>query len=476
MNYFASESTSPLHAVFQGVFTVDVVGRLFTFTRRPPKQKQQWGWLLFNGMLSVVLWVPVFNPEEHLVASCHMLRLVSALQFLSWVKDLELIMTAFTVSCYGILLLGVLVLIAFFFFAIAAVMLFKQSDPYRFGSIPSSFSALIQLLTYDDFEMLVRTNMLGCGYYGYDSGIEDFDNECRNAESGLGWIAPIFFGTFSIVCTLILMSALIGLIISAMENLMEIKDAEVEAWDAVEEVAKAYEIPSCAVPWLLELFEQLDKEENCHLTFPLIQPTMTAVGISQEQEQFNIFLRVDRDGSGQIEFPEFMELISIMGMMLERTAFGRKKSLSSRMEQTPDPDTTEADGQQESETVQDATVDTPVMLGSAPAVDRKLPPTKLNKKKPAPKPRGHTPTSSFNGDRVPNAGFFDSPPATPRATNKVHPVSDDVLTFHAELHAEPPAESQAEPPIKPQTEPPIKTQTEPQVKPQADPLVELTPL
>jgi hypothetical protein len=64
-----------------------------------------------------------------------MFRLVGALQYLTWIKDLELIMTAFAVSGYGLLLLGCLVAIAFVFFSVAAVMLFKDADPYKFGSI-----------------------------------------------------------------------------------------------------------------------------------------------------------------------------------------------------------------------------------------------------------------------------------------------------------------------------------------------------
>jgi len=84
--------------------------------------------------------VPLVAAEKYdVLNSCQMLRLVGGLQFLSWIKDLEMIMTAFTVSCYGIVLLGWLVMIAFFFFAVMAVMLFKETDPYRFGSIPSRF-------------------------------------------------------------------------------------------------------------------------------------------------------------------------------------------------------------------------------------------------------------------------------------------------------------------------------------------------
>ena len=76
-----------------------------------------------------------------------MFRIVMGLQYLSWIKDLELLMKAFTVSFYGIMLLVVLVLIAFFYFGAAAMLLFKESDPYHFGSVGSTLSSMFQILT-----------------------------------------------------------------------------------------------------------------------------------------------------------------------------------------------------------------------------------------------------------------------------------------------------------------------------------------
>jgi len=137
MEYTPPDTVLPLNIACQAVFTLDASMRLFTYIERPPKAKAtaKWGYLIFGSILTIVLWIPTHAHD--LIPSCHMLRLVTGLQFLSWIKDLELIMTAFTVSCYGIYLLGVLVAIAFLFFSIAAVMLFKETDPFRFGSIPS---------------------------------------------------------------------------------------------------------------------------------------------------------------------------------------------------------------------------------------------------------------------------------------------------------------------------------------------------
>lgn len=124
----------PFNTICQVLFTLDVTGRFLSYYHREPEDFSDWGWLAFGCVITVLLWVPIF-VDIPVCSAFRMLRLVSALQYLTWIKDMELIMTAFTVSFYGLFLLGCLVLIAFVFFSVAAVMLFKAADPYKFGTI-----------------------------------------------------------------------------------------------------------------------------------------------------------------------------------------------------------------------------------------------------------------------------------------------------------------------------------------------------
>jgi len=177
----------------------------------------------------------------------------------------------------------------------------------------------------DNVGDIMLVNMLGCVHIGYDSGVASYDELCAPDSRGLGWFSPLYFMVFCVCSAFIMMTALIGLIMSAMENLMEVKNSETEIWEDVQEVAVAYEIAQCAIPWLLELFEKLDLDANAHLTIVQLQPLLRAVGIEDEQEQFTVFVKVDRDGSGQIEFPEFCEVVSIIGLLLKKTPLAAKK-------------------------------------------------------------------------------------------------------------------------------------------------------
>jgi len=175
-------------------------------------------------------------------------------------------------------------------------------------------------MSYDGMEYMIRTSMLGCNHFGYQSHLTEFNALCKPSSVGVGWIAPWFCMIFCVVCSIILMSAMIGLIISSMESLMEIKTAEIEIWKDVAEVAEAYEIHHHTVLLMLEMFELLDEEKHCHLTFLELQEMFEEAGIMEEPDQFAMFLNVDRDGSGQVEFPEFCELVSITGVVTERSA------------------------------------------------------------------------------------------------------------------------------------------------------------
>ena len=190
-----------------------------------------------------------------------------------------------------------------------------------------SMMTLFQLLTYDNVDDTMRISMYGCkNYFEYQNpGMNKYNDLCKENGGGLGWLAPLFFVCFTIVCGFVMMSSLVGLIISSMEQLTDIRNAEIEIWKDVDEIAEAYEMNPASISLSLKLFEAIDKEVKCHLTYRDLQPLMRVAGLMDDQEQLQYYLRVDRDGSGQIEFPEFVEFLAILGFSLGKTALSRKK-------------------------------------------------------------------------------------------------------------------------------------------------------
>ena len=108
--------------------------------------------------------------------------------------------------------------------------------------------SLIQFLTYDNVDQTARTSMFGClhstdlGSSFQSANLPKYDNLCTAKGVGVGWIAVVYFMFFVIICGFVMMSSLIGLMISCLEQFTDIRNAEIEIWKDVEEIAVDYSI------------------------------------------------------------------------------------------------------------------------------------------------------------------------------------------------------------------------------------------
>jgi hypothetical protein len=225
----------------------------------------------------------------------------------------------------------VLLFLFFFHFAVAAVFLFAENDPYYFGNIGKAFITLFQVSTLDAWGGIARTNMYGCDLYGYQTGDDYFDDKCENPQ-GLGWLAAFYFYCFIVFGTMVLLSLFIGIIIASMEIIKQnIKD-ESEIWKKVEEVQtnRGY-VNSSVIANLLEVFDLLDVGANGVLTMIELKPLLELVSKS-ETIQYGIFMKVDKDYSGRVDFAEFLEFIHHLG-----TAYRHQKAYEQAQERVSPP-------------------------------------------------------------------------------------------------------------------------------------------
>ena len=126
----------------QLVFTGFWIMHSFSLYHDAKVGNNEFGWFVFDTILLMVVWVTVFDDSDAVYnlyfKSCRMLYLLSALRYMVFIKDMELIMKSLSGSVYGILLLLILVNIIFFYFAIAGVLLFRDAHPYMFRNVTSS--------------------------------------------------------------------------------------------------------------------------------------------------------------------------------------------------------------------------------------------------------------------------------------------------------------------------------------------------
>jgi hypothetical protein len=233
-----------------------------------------------------------------------------------------------------------LLLLALFYFACAGTLLFHNSSPYHFNNVPKSISSLLQIMTLDNWSAIMWVCILGCRYYPYyDSGLSKFDALCSydpgldgqlsGMGTGVGWWGALYFVLFIIFVSMVLISLLVGIIITCMELLRQSVIEEKNMWEKVRIVQKTYEKDDFTMNILLELFnlvdKLVDKELNGSMSFNEMTTILDLANLDSDINQHEFFMKVDIDGSGQIDFAEFCEMIILIGKRQASAPSARNK-------------------------------------------------------------------------------------------------------------------------------------------------------
>ena len=307
--------------VFQILFTLDIFCRVLSHYPGYNAYLQN-NWNIFDCVLVFLTWFPIFTLGNRLLGLLRVLRILRVLRLLNDIADLNIILQAIGSSASALFYVTVLMLLFFYVFAVAGVFLFSGNDFFHFGSLGRAFICLYQISTLDDWGEIARTNMYGCDYYGYDTGNVAYDAYCEHPE-GLGYLAALYFGVFIVFGVYVLISLFVGIIITSMELLRDSIKEEDEVWEKVRENQEEYSWKDSMVENLLEIFNSMDIEQNGKLTLNELKPILKIVHVT-ETDQFSLFMKVDKDSSGQIDFAEFLELVHLIGIAYQDTIKSKK--------------------------------------------------------------------------------------------------------------------------------------------------------
>ena len=186
---------------------------------------------------------------------------------LSWIPDLNLILKAVSASLLSLIYTVLLLFLFLYHYALAGVLLFAKNDVFHFGSVIRALATLLQITAFDNWNSIARTNMMGCEYFGYNTGMASFDGLCDlNHSRGLGWFAYFYFLVFVVVSVMVLLSLVTGLIITAMDMLKDgVKNEKIILLKVAEAQTK-YNISNASISILLEVFDKIDNGSNGKLT------------------------------------------------------------------------------------------------------------------------------------------------------------------------------------------------------------------
>lgn len=152
------------------------------------------GWNVFDFLIIVICLLPVGGPFAavlRLARALRLLRLVSAL------PKLQLLVGALLKSLSAMGYVSLLLTLLFYIYAVAGIHLFGTYDPKNFGSLPVAFLSLFRLVTLDNWADLFNAQL------PYVPGVK----------------VAIYFVTFIIFGTMIILNLFIGIIMNSMSEM-----------------------------------------------------------------------------------------------------------------------------------------------------------------------------------------------------------------------------------------------------------------
>ncbi len=181
-----------LDATVLAIFIAEIALKLAAHGRRPLDYFRD-GWNVFDFLIVLFCLLPVGGPFAavlRLVRTLRLLRLVSALPKLQLLAGA--LLKSLSAMGYVSLLLG----LVFYIYAILGIHLFGPHAPEHFGSLGVALMALFQMITLDNWSDLFSA-----------------------AQTDAPIAAVIYFVSFILLGTMIMLNLFIGIIMNSMSEM-----------------------------------------------------------------------------------------------------------------------------------------------------------------------------------------------------------------------------------------------------------------
>jgi voltage-gated sodium channel len=185
-----------LNDVFLAVFTVELAIRLAAHGRRPQDFFRS-GWNAFDFLVVALAFVPWVRQSVTLLRLARLLRVA---RLVTVMPGLRLVIAAIARSLAPIASLLVLSFFLLYLYGMLGWILYADHDPERFGTIGAALLTLFQVLTLEGW------------------------NEVLAAEMRLSSWSWVYFVSFVLVGTFVVLNVVIAVIVNSMEEVHAIEE------------------------------------------------------------------------------------------------------------------------------------------------------------------------------------------------------------------------------------------------------------
>lgn len=172
------------------------------------------GWNIFDFAIVSVCLLPIH--AEYFVVM-RLFRIFRVLRLVTVLPRLQILVGALLNSIPSIGYIALLLTILFYVYGAIGVMLFGANDPVHFGNIARAMLSLFQVITLEGWVDIMYTQMLGSAVYGYES----FKGVAPTSSSAAPALAALYFVSFILIGTMIVLNLFVGVILNAIEEQQE---------------------------------------------------------------------------------------------------------------------------------------------------------------------------------------------------------------------------------------------------------------
>jgi len=174
------------------IFIVEIALKMAVHGRQPWHYFRD-GWNVFDFTIVALCCLPMnaqFAAVLRLARALRLLRLVTAL------PRLQLLVGALLKSLGAMGYVGLLLALMFYIYGVAGVHLFREADAGHFGSLKAALLSLFQVITLDNWSEIYRAS-----------------------RSGAPVATPLYFISFILLGTMIMLNLFIGIVMNSMSEM-----------------------------------------------------------------------------------------------------------------------------------------------------------------------------------------------------------------------------------------------------------------
>jgi len=220
--YGPNDILDVLDDIILWIFVVEIVIKMGAEGSKPWRYFLD-PWNVFDFLIVAVCFMP---GETSFAAVLRLARLLRVLKLVRALPRLQVLVSALLKSIPSMFYISILLSLLFYLYGVLGTFLYKANDPVHFENLQTGLLTMYRVSTLEDWTDVMYINMYGCAEYGYSGMME----KCT-ASVAHGWPAAIFFSSFTLLATMIILNLFIGVIMTGMEEAQK----ELTAMDSTED-------------------------------------------------------------------------------------------------------------------------------------------------------------------------------------------------------------------------------------------------